>query len=121
IWCLAKAPRDAVPFLKERLRRVVGPKAGRMKKLLAELDSDDFVTRDAAFTEIEGYGELVLGDLQRAVRGKNDLEVQRHLEPLLRAAQDAARPFGTAAKLRQWRALEVLEKAATPEALGLLK
>jgi len=121
IWYLAWAAKDAVPFLKERLRPVASPEAGRWKKLLADLDSNEFETRSMATVEIESLGDQVIGELQKAVQGKNDLDKQRRLESLLRAAQDAARPFGTAEKLRQWRALEILEKASTPEAVGLLK
>ena len=39
--------------------------------------------RAAAATEIEGLGEQALGELQRAVRGRNALEKQRRLEALL--------------------------------------
>ena len=121
VWSMAAAPGDAVPFLKERLRPAARPDAGRLKRLLGDLDSANFRTRSAAAAEIEAHGELILGDLEKALRRKNTLEVQRRLESLLSKAHAAARPFGTAERLRQWRALEMLERAATPEAVGLLR
>jgi WD40 repeat protein len=121
IWYLTWAAGDAVPFMKEHLRPVTRPDAGHLKKLLADLDSDEFKTRSAAGAEIEGLGEQLLGELEKAKRQKNSPEKQRRLESLLSAAQVAARPFGTAEKVRQWRALEILEKAATPDAVRLLK
>jgi WD40 repeat protein len=119
VWALTWAVGDAVPLLKEHLRPVAHVEAGRLARLLADLDSDDFDTRDAAANSLEGLGEQVVDDLQKAAEQKNSLEKQRRLEALLSTARDA-RPFGTAEKVRQWRALEVLEKAATPEAVGLL-
>jgi hypothetical protein len=121
IWSMVAAPKDVLPFLKERLRPAVLPDAGRMKRLVNALDSAHFKTRSAAAAEIEALGELVLNELEKAVRRKNSLEVQRQLESLLSKAHAAARPFGTAERLRQWRALEILEREATPEAVGLLR
>jgi WD40 repeat protein len=121
IWTMVAASGDAIPFLKERLRPARHHGAGRLKRLLEDLDSPYFKRRSAANAEIEGLGELVVGELEKAVWGKNSLEVQRRLETLLRKARAATRPFGTAARLRQWRALEVLERAATPEAVELLR
>jgi HEAT repeat protein len=110
-----------VPFLKKRLRPIPRHDAGRLKKWLADLESDDFETRHSATTEIERLGARALVELERAVLGKNDLDKQMRLTKLLRAARDDARPFGTPDKLRVWRALEVLERAGTPEALALLR
>jgi hypothetical protein len=107
--------------LKTRLRPASSPEAGRLRKLLEDLDSDEFQTRSSATTEIERFGELALGELQKAVREKNSLDKQRRLKSLLHKAQDAARPFGTTESVRQWRALEVLEKAPTPDAVSLLR
>jgi hypothetical protein len=121
VWGLVAAARDAVPFLKGRLRPAARPDAGRLRRALADLGSDSYKTRAAATAEIGALGEGALGELRKAVRQTNDLEKQRRLEALLRAAREAARPFGTAEAVRRWRALEVLEKAATPEAVGLLK
>jgi WD40 repeat protein len=121
IGSLTAAPRDAVAFLKERLPPAARPDAGRLKKLFTDLDSDDFKTRCAADEEIESFGERALGALENAVRRKNSAESLRRLKELLRKARAAAKPFGTAERLRAWRALEVLERIATAEAVGLLK
>jgi WD40 repeat protein len=121
IWSLVWASGDSFAFLKEHLRQVARPNAERLKRLLADLDSEEFKTRSAAAAEIEALQDQILDELQQAVRQKNTLEKQRQLESLLSAAQDATKPFGTAERLRQWRALEILEKAATPEAVALLK
>jgi WD40 repeat protein len=121
VWSLVSAPRDAIPFLKKRLRPAPRPDAERLKRLFADLDSADFTKRSAAAAEVEAFGELAIGALEKAVRLKNGLEKQRRLESLLSAARQAARPFGAGDRVRQLRALEVLERAAKPEAVELLR
>ena len=121
IWGLAYAPADRVLFLKKHLRPVAGPDVLHVRRLLGALDRDDYKARSGAEAELERHGELVLGELEAALQAKNTLEKQRRLEGLVRKARKAARPFGTAQRVGQWRALEVLERITTPEARQLLR
>jgi WD40 repeat protein len=121
IWGLVHARQDSVPFLKTQLRPVTDPGAEHLQRLLDDLNSDQFKVRSKAEAELTRLGELALAALQEAIRQKNSLESQRRLTALLRHAEAAAQPFGTATRLREWRALEVLEKIGSPEARLLLR
>jgi WD40 repeat protein len=116
IWSLVHAPADSVPFLKQYLQPVKHLSSDDVAKLLADLDSDAFAIRTQAESTLERYGELVLKNLEAALKQKNSAEKQRRLERLLEAAKDAARPFRVPDQLAQWRALEVLERIGTAEA-----
>lgn len=50
-------PKEATPFLRERLRPAVAATAEQTRPLLADLDSDDFQKREAASAQL-----LELGD-----------------------------------------------------------
>jgi WD40 repeat protein len=121
IWGLIYAPRDSLRYLKKLLRPATRPDPRYVQRLLDDLDSKSFKTRSRANAEIESLGDAVLDALEKAVGQPNSLEKQRRLEALLRKAREAARPYGTAERLRQHRALEVLERIGTPEARQLLR
>ena len=100
---LAAAPKDAVGYLRERLRPVP-PDVDRLKRLIAELDDDSFERRDAASAELRQMG--------------------RSAEPILRAARDrrgAAElrlridPWLSANKFRTTTALQILERIGNEE------
>jgi hypothetical protein len=116
IWSLAHAPADSVPFLKQYLKPVKHPSTDEVAKLLANLDSDAFSARTEAESSLQRYGDLVLSDLESALKQKNSADKLRCLERLLQAAKDASHPFRTPEQLAQWRALEVLERIASAEA-----
>jgi WD40 repeat protein len=121
IWSLLHAAKDSVPFLKKRLRPVTHSDTAHVRVLLDTLDSKDFKARSRAEAELARHGELVLAELEAAAKQRNSLEKQRRLDGLLRKAHEAARPFGTPDRIRQWRVVEVLERIATREARALLR
>jgi hypothetical protein len=49
---LAARPAETVPFLREHLHPVPAPDPCRVARWLAELDSDDFATRERATQEL---------------------------------------------------------------------
>jgi len=108
-----------VAYLKKQLRPVSPPDDKRVQKLLGDLDNANFKVRSAAETEIASLGELALGELEAAFGRENPLEKQRRLEALLRRRGRPPSRTATAERLRQWRALEVLEKIGTAEARQL--
>src|SRR5262245_44405055 len=55
---LADHPRQAVPLLRSRLRPIPAPAARRIARLIAELDSDSYATRQKAAEDLERLGEL---------------------------------------------------------------
>jgi WD40 repeat protein len=121
IWRLVKAKAPSIAFLKRHLTPQPCPDPVHVKRLLDDLDSHDFKTRSRAQAKLERFRELVLSDLKTALSEKGSLERQRRLQLLLAQAERAARPFGTPDRLREWRALEVLERIGSPGAVELLQ
>jgi hypothetical protein len=115
MWQLALSPRDALPFLVERLRPVAPLNAVQQKlvdRLLADLDSDQFAVRQQAEAELEKMGATVEPALLKALESKPSLEVRQRIEKVL--ANLASE------RLRIQRALEALEHMNTPEARRLV-
>ena len=63
----------------------------------------------------------MLSELKSALTMKGSLEQQRRIKLLLASAERAALPFGTSDQVREWRALEILERIGSPEAVELLQ
>jgi WD40 repeat protein len=121
IWRLVKAGAPAVAFLKERLKPRPRPDPVRLRRLVDNLGSDDFKTRAQAQAELEGLRDTALTELKDALARKGSLEQQRRLQLLLPRAERSALPFGTPELWREWRALEVLERIGSREAVELLE
>jgi hypothetical protein len=110
LWTLARAPRQSVLFLRERLRPVAI--TAEQTKLVADLDSKEFAVRDKAFRALDALGDGAELALHKALQAKPSLEVRRRLEQLLeKRRKDSIRPL---------RALEVLEQMRTAEARDVL-
>jgi WD domain, G-beta repeat len=121
IWRLVKAKTLSIAFLKSHLRPPMRPDPMQVKRLIADLDSDDFKTRSLAQAGLERFGSLVLDDLKTELTKNGTLERQRRIQLLLENAERAVRPFGTPMQLREWRALEILERIGSPEAIEVLR
>jgi hypothetical protein len=119
VQALAAAPKQAVPFLRERLKPVQPLTAAdreRFTGLLADLDSGAFAVRERAAAELEKRGNTLEPLLRQALAGKPSLEVRRRLEKLL-GNLDPESPN----RLRMLRAVEVLEHTGDAEARRLLE
>jgi RNA polymerase sigma factor (sigma-70 family) len=116
IWTLAAAPNRALPLLKRLVRPAPGPDPARLRRLIADLDSNRFAVRQSAFRELESLGAEAAATLRQALAGKPTLETRKRLEELL--ARTNVLHAGEV--LRGVRAVEVLERIATPEARQLL-
>ncbi len=115
---LAAAPKQAVPFLGERLKPAVPVDAKTLQGFLADLDSKNFKTRDRATKELLKLGGLAVPALQKLLAAKPALETQRRVEALL---DRLVAGNLTAEQLRLMRAVEVLERAGTAEARQVLQ
>ena len=114
IGTLASVPARTMPFLKDHLRpRVVDTK--RIEKLLADLDADQFETREAASQELARWRYRAEPLLRRALDEKPSQEARRRLQAIL---AEPNRP--TAEDVRRLRAIAVLERIGTPEARQVL-
>jgi RNA polymerase sigma factor (sigma-70 family) len=113
---LAAARAPAVAYLKEHMQPVPEVEPGRVARLLAELDGNEFAVREAAAKELAALGERVEPALRQALKEKPSAEVRRRVEALLAALKGVPPPN----TLRALRAVWVLERVGTPEARQLL-
>jgi hypothetical protein len=118
IWELAASPEATVRFLKERLRPEAPVPADKLSRLIADLDSDQFSTRQRATEEMEQIGEQAVPALRRAIAGTPSLELRRRVEALLQKAEIGP-PFPE--QLRTLRAIAALEQIGSAEAQEVLK
>jgi WD40 repeat protein len=117
---LAASPRQAVPFLKERLRAAAAAEA-RAGTLIADLDADDFGVREKASRELERLGPDIVFALRLALEQAPGAEARARLRTLLGKAQ-ARHKEGQGLNPRGVRlSLAVLEEIDTPEAQQLLQ
>jgi WD40 repeat protein len=105
---LAASPEQAVPLLREKIKPAVPPDPKLVERLIGKLDSDDFDERDGATNELVRLGDLAVPALQKVTTGQPTLEMRRRVETLLLRL--------TRGQAHVVRAVEVLERAATPEA-----
>jgi Tol biopolymer transport system component len=118
VWILAAAPKEAVPFLEERVRPAVAadPDA-RIPRLIADLDSDEFTVREKASGELGLLGRSAEPALRKALDNPPSLEVRRRVERLLEKLE---RPTLSPEHLRLLRATDALEQMGTPAAQKVL-
>jgi dipeptidyl aminopeptidase/acylaminoacyl peptidase len=114
---LAESPEKAVSLLKEHLRPTQSADAHRLRRLLADLDSDRFAARDEARKGLEEMGELALDALRKALADTPKPEARRRIEALLEKQRG---PITRPEALRALRAVAVLEDIATREARQIL-
>jgi WD40 repeat protein len=119
VWSLTAAGRQVVPFLERRLSPAV-PSADpqRLQRLLADLDSPQYPLREQATQELRRYGPLAEPALRRRLEGSPGAELRQRLQRLLDRLSD---PAATNERLQAVRAVEVLERVATPEARRALE
>jgi RNA polymerase sigma factor (sigma-70 family) len=103
--------------LKARLHPIRPADAERLAKLLKDLDSDDFAVRETAGRELEKLGDVIGPTLRQTLeRPGLSLELRRRLEALAASLEELS-----GNRLRQVRAIEVLEMLGTAEAQRLLQ
>lgn len=118
IAVLAAAPGQAVPMLQEKLRPAPAPDLKLVAQWIADLDSQNFATRQKATAALESLAELAEPHLRLALEKPASLEAAQRIGGLLESI--AARPL-VATKLRDLRAVEVLEFIGTAEARAVLQ
>jgi WD40 repeat protein len=117
IRLLCASPEQAVSLLKERLRPATPADPGRLARLLSELQSDRFESRRQAIAELKELGELAEPALRQALSGDPSLSLRQRLDRLLNFVGKAPAPE----KLRELRAVEVLEWIGNPDARQVLE
>lgn len=114
---LAADPSGAVPLIRERLSPVAVTDPAQIARWVAELDSPRFAARTRAAAELEWLGDRAEPALRKALAGTPSAEVKLQVERLLAKLNG---PVEQPETLRAIRAVEVLERIATPEARRLL-
>ncbi len=90
----------------------------KIPQLLRDLDSDQFPIREKAAAQLEIMGEKVVPALLKLQQKPPSLEVSRRVDYLLKKLEKASI---SPEKIRSLRAVEVLERIATPQAQRVLE
>jgi WD40 repeat protein len=112
------AGAQAVAPLRRRLEQSAGVDGKRLAALIADLDSDEFDTREKATKELEALGVRAMPALRKAVANSPSAEVRQRAEGLLKKLDG---PAAVGQQQRIARALEALEAIGSPEAVQALE
>lgn len=115
---LARHPDQAVSLLKAKLASYPKMDAQPLARLIADLDSDDFKTRENASKELAKLGRMTEGALKKTLDENPSAELKRRIQILL----DKLDPKeDDPEQILLLRVIEVLERLGTPEARKLLR
>lgn len=116
-WKLVAADSVAVNLLEKHLRPAKDEDVQPIRKLVAELDHDEFEVRQAASKALATMGAEADVALHQTLAGKPSAEVRRRAEDLLHQLNWTF----TAESVRGMRAVRVLELIGTEDARKLLE
>jgi RNA polymerase sigma factor (sigma-70 family) len=117
IQTLQSQARQTVPFLREHLHPAPAIDGKRVAKLLADLDNEDFDTREQVTKNLSELGDAVEEAVRRALARQPSPEMRRRAERVLAQLDTSRSP----SLLRSLRAAELLERIASTEATELLR
>jgi hypothetical protein len=124
LWRLALSPKQAVPFLRQQLPAVPKVDSAHLERLISQLNADEFASREEATSELIKLGEAAAPALQCALEADPGLELKRRAQKILQqleSKRSLESKAPSASFLRMLRAIEVLERAGTPEATEVLR
>ena len=116
---LSDHPKPTIEFLRRQLKPSQAANAERVRKLAGSLDAKSFAEREKAEKELRVLGELAVPHLQAALKDNPSPEKKTRIDRLLAEAAKFLLPPGE--RLRQVRAIAVLEHIGTDDARRLLK
>lgn len=114
---LEAAGAQTVSFVRERLHPIPALAPQRLARLIADLDSDEFVRRERAMRQLKDIGELAETSLWATLRESPSPEARRRAKELLNRLYP--RTY-SAESLQVLRTIEVLESLGTAEAALVL-
>jgi WD40 repeat protein len=117
LWDLTAAPREAVAFLREHVRRVEPPEEKKIARWVRDLDSPEFATRERASEELAKLEGLAEPALRKALSGQPSPEMRRRIGQLL----EQLTAISSGVDLRLLRVVEAVEHIGTLEARELLE
>jgi RNA polymerase sigma factor (sigma-70 family) len=112
------APAEAVKLFAEKVKSVEALDPKRIQRLLADLGSDEFAVRETAEKAVLGLDEQAIPYLEATLKSAPPLEVRLRVKRILEEKQGVAI---TSEKLRQIRAVMVLERIGDGASKNLLK
>ena len=92
LLALAATPKDAVALLSQRLKPVKVD-AARLKKLVEQLDDEEFDVRESASYELKYLDRFARPHLTKALEGKPSAEVKKRIVALLKRLRSRERPI----------------------------
>jgi WD40 repeat protein len=110
-------PAGTVAFLKANLKPALAPSDRAVDTLIERLDASTFADREAAFRELNTLGRAAVPRVRDRLR-RVTLEVRQRLEKFLREHDRGGRLTGV--RLRERRAVELLELIGSADAEGVL-
>jgi WD40 repeat protein len=114
----AASPDQAVEVLRRNMKPAPpSPTNADMDRIFKDLDSDDFNTRKKASQTLAAYGERAVPLVRKRLEANPSEEVSRRAVAFLKEFEQ---PIPSAMRVRQIRAVEVLEGIGTPDAKKLL-
>jgi WD40 repeat protein len=117
VWALSEIPAAAAELLQSKIVPVKARDPERVRKLIADLNSTNFKTRELAERELGQFDDRARAALEEALKNAGELELRRRLEKLLAALEREPTPND----LREMRAIQALELAAAPETTAVLR
>jgi hypothetical protein len=114
---LTRRPSQAEGLIEGKLADHPGMNAKQLALLIADLDANDFKTREKATKALADMGKLAEGSLTKALEGKPGFELQQRVHVLLKKLEGQEESPHRRLLLR---AIEVLDRLGTPEARRLL-
>jgi hypothetical protein len=120
VYTLAARPAEAIPFLRANLKRVEAVPPEHVRRLIAELDSDEFARREAATRELTMLGSVVESELNKALATADSLEMKNRLRGLLQALAEKWAVTNPEER-RAVRGVWALQRAGTTEARSVLE
>ncbi len=115
---MAAAPDKSVAFIRERIQPASPVDPKRIVKLIGDLDATQFKVRQLATAELLQVGDRALPAIDKAIAAKPALETHLRLQDVRKRL---ASPVLKKDVLRAYRAIEVLERIATPDAREVLQ
>ena len=118
VYKLAAASAQAVPFLGQHLKPAMRVDPRKIDGWIADLESEKFAVRKNAAGNLLKVGEQALPALRKKLASVPQLETRKRVEELVDRLTGGTL---TVEQLRLVRAVEALEKMATPEAVKVLR
>ncbi len=118
IHALSASPQEALALLKTQLRPVAIADQQTVARCIEQLGSSKFKVRQKAQADLLEIGDQLLAQLEKELSDQHPLETRQRLLELQAKLAPAAL---TGERLRQVRAIEVLERIGNREASALLQ